>query len=680
MKKLLVTAFLFHVLFSNGQVINYSNDQRVLDFINREIRTKTGTDRVDALNELSRYIAIFNPDSSLRLSKQALALSRAMGYEEGKGGAFLNIGIYHYYQQQHMKALEKYFEALPLLEKTEPSRKMGILMLHFGMLNTYTMNYNRAKYCYDRALSNFRAIGDSLAMMDVLWYKWGVFIGGPEVNFELKGPLENDSGYILNEIQLNYYLRHPWNSNFCYNIMVALNRKALFYLGKRDPRAIGFFKKSLGISKRWGIEYGIAAIPGGISQCYDTIFKDTARAMEYARLQYCEQGNSIDRSIGFANSCAVIGDLYMRQNKYSNALEYLNRGRNYLDSILKKKDDIKGNLEGKYFILKICREWRIVFDSMLCEVYHRTGNLPMELATLKTYYREKDSLLLDQTNVNIRMMQSTMDVENAKNEAVQLAKEAKLRNARLTQLRILFAGIALILVITGLLIVSWFRRKRLRSEQNTLLMEQKLLRSQMNPHFIFNSLASIQNYIISEKPVLASDYLGRFSKLIRNILDNSVEELVPLEKEIETIKNYLELQKIRYADKFDYNIRIDRSLETENTCIPPMLAQPFIENSIEHGIKHLVTRGHIDIRFTLENGMIRFEVEDNGIGREKAREVAALYKDRHRPMATSITSERLKVLNRKLRTKIVLEITDLKNSIGEAIGTKVSFGIPIAGK
>jgi LytS/YehU family sensor histidine kinase len=122
----------------------------------------------------------------------------------------------------------------------------------------------------------------------------------------------------------------------------------------------------------------------------------------------------------------------------------------------------------------------------------------------------------------------------------------------------------------------------------------------MNPHFLFNSLASIQNYIINEDSGNASIYLSRFSQLVRNILDNSVEEYVPVEKEIETIKNYFELQKVRYAGKFDFNIEVDEAIDQENMMIPPMLAQPFIENAIEHGIKHKETNGHINIRFLLQ--------------------------------------------------------------------------------
>jgi len=176
---------------------------------------------------------------------------------------------------------------------------------------------------------------------------------------------------------------------------------------------------------------------------------------------------------------------------------------------------------------------------------------------------------------------------------------------------------------------------------------------------------------------LARLNLSRFSQLIRNILDNSTEDYVPLQKEIETIRHYLELQQVRYAGQFTYNLTVDEKIDEESMMIPPMLAQPFIENSIEHGIRHKDTTGHIEIRFLLEGKLIRFEVEDDGVGREKSREIEMKQGRIHRSLSTSITHDRLVKLNKKLKTKIRMDITDLKNNLGEACGTKVTFGIPV---
>jgi LytS/YehU family sensor histidine kinase len=308
------------------------------------------------------------------------------------------------------------------------------------------------------------------------------------------------------------------------------------------------------------------------------------------------------------------------------------------------------------------------------------GEFRKAVGYLQLAYQSRDSLNASQQGKQFELLIAEDEAERQAQKLRTLAQDNELNRLRLTQSRFIFivtgAGIALVSII----LLLFFQRRRLRAEQRSVSMEQRLLRAQMNPHFIFNSLASIQNFVINENSDQASIYLSRFSQLVRNILDNSVEEYVPLEKEVSTIENYLELQKVRYAGKFDYAIGVDEKIDAENVLIPPMLAQPFIENAIEHGIRHKETSGHIEVNFRFNDGFILVEVEDDGVGREKAHEIESKQKIRHRSMAISITRDRLDILNKKLKKKIRMEIVDLKDDYGEAIGTRVEFGIPVVGK
>jgi sensor histidine kinase YesM len=173
---------------------------------------------------------------------------------------------------------------------------------------------------------------------------------------------------------------------------------------------------------------------------------------------------------------------------------------------------------------------------------------------------------------------------------------------------------------------------------------------------------------------------------MRAILEHSRNESIPLDRELDTIRDYLELQKVRFADKFDYHIDIDTDIDIETVMVPPMLAQPFIENAIEHGIKHKEGKGRIDItigRFDdwaigrLGDWAI-FEVKDDGIGRAKARDLLLKQEESHKSLATVITLERIAALNRKSKRKITMEIIDLKDEKGEARGTRVVFGLPLS--
>ena len=307
-------------------------------------------------------------------------------------------------------------------------------------------------------------------------------------------------------------------------------------------------------------------------------------------------------------------------------------------------------------------------------LYKKTGQPEKALEFFEQYHIYYDSVVqikyaneLVNATLNFKMDESEKQIE-------LLAQENKVKELRNRQNRVLLISLVLIIVLIILTGIVLIRQNKLKSEQQNLLLKQRLFRSQMNPHFIFNSLACIQSTIISDEPGKASKYLARFSKLMRNILDSSVEELIPLEEEIETIENYLALQKFRFPERFDYRLEIDKDLDTEDILIPPMLVQPFIENSIEHGMKHKKEKGNIRVRINRKDKTLVFEVEDDGVGREKAKEMVV--KD-HKSLATGIIRERIRVLNKKRKRKINFEITDLKDAEGNPTGTRVRFTIPV---
>ncbi|WP_300672245.1 histidine kinase [Soonwooa sp.] len=202
--------------------------------------------------------------------------------------------------------------------------------------------------------------------------------------------------------------------------------------------------------------------------------------------------------------------------------------------------------------------------------------------------------------------------------------------------------------------------------------ENKMLRSQMNPHFLFNSLNSINSFIIQNKDKEASRYLTSFSKLMRKILDNSQKETICLKEELETTKLYLDLEAVRMEYKFDYTIRISDDIEPEEVSIPPLILQPFLENAIWHGINHKNGKGHLEIRFSrdVDNfDMIVIEIEDDGVGRKKAAEIRKA--SAHKSYGLEITKGRILGLDKRNQVEI-LDLYD-DNSVG--IGTRVLIKI-----
>ncbi|MDK2789462.1 MAG: hypothetical protein PWP07_2707 [Epulopiscium sp.] len=223
-------------------------------------------------------------------------------------------------------------------------------------------------------------------------------------------------------------------------------------------------------------------------------------------------------------------------------------------------------------------------------------------------------------------------------------------------------------------IYSWVQNYKLSLK--TTELRQTLLRLQMNPHFVFNSLFSIQNFIYKNNPDEAGRYLSAFAQLIRSILDNSRVEFITLDKEIKTLELYLTLQRQRFSNKFDYEICINKIPNIEEMRVPPMLAQPFIENAIEHGIRN-VENGIIQIRFEKYASDIEILVIDNGHGiyQKKSSTNNTTYK--HQSLAIKITQERVRLLNKKYRTSIKFDILDMQMVDANSKGTQVRFLIPL---
>ena len=224
------------------------------------------------------------------------------------------------------------------------------------------------------------------------------------------------------------------------------------------------------------------------------------------------------------------------------------------------------------------------------------------------------------------------------------------------------------------------RQIRIRSleKQRLMLAEKEALLSQMNPHFIFNSLNSIQHYIVEHDTENATKYMSRFSALIRKILDNSRKEEITLAEEIDTLKLYLELEKMRFEDDFDYKLETESGLEVNEIFIPPMLIQPFVENAILHGLTPLEEKGNLLISFNKQGDNVLCVVEDNGIGREKSGHVSK--RRRHTPTGLVNIKERIELINKLGNRQMNYRIIDLYNEWGEPAGTRVEIMIPCPAK
>jgi ligand-binding sensor domain-containing protein/anti-sigma regulatory factor (Ser/Thr protein kinase) len=248
------------------------------------------------------------------------------------------------------------------------------------------------------------------------------------------------------------------------------------------------------------------------------------------------------------------------------------------------------------------------------------------------------------------------------------------------------AGLLIVVAFYGIIRWSLHQKFKLqldRSEKVTQLaelqqqkaeLEMQALRAQMNPHFIFNCLSSINRFILKNEPDTASDYLTKFSRLIRMVLNNSRKTAILLEDELEMLRLYLDLERLRFKNAFDYSITFYNNFDAASVFIPPLLLQPFAENAIWHGLMHKAGKGHLEIAFALDDNTLNCFIMDDGVGRKNAEALKSKSAESQKSMGMQITAQRIALLNRNMK-QTFFEIEDLFNKNGEATGTKVTLKI-----
>lgn len=359
-----------------------------------------------------------------------------------------------------------------------------------------------------------------------------------------------------------------------------------------------------------------------------------------------------------ANSLGNLGTIYRDLGETEKSL------KNYLKSIEQAKlDQDVYNLSWVYLDMS--------------EMYLRKRDTSNAYLSYVLYKKYSDAMIKTSNS------QGLTDAR-IKYEADTHNKEVELLSLRVRNQKLLiygYTGLFVLCLAIGILIISRAKinAKRRISEMNRKISEvtQANLRQQMNPHFIFNTLNSIQYYMYQHDKLATNNYLTKFSSLMRKVLENSQHTSVPLRDELDALNLYLELEMIRFKDKFEYKIIVDEEIDTILYKVPTMLIQPYVENSICHGLMPSLERGLIKIDLKLENNYISCIIEDNGIGRDAANEKKRKSEDNHNSLATQIISSRLDLVNALYGTSLKTIYTDLKNENNEPIGTRVEIQIPI---
>lgn len=307
----------------------------------------------------------------------------------------------------------------------------------------------------------------------------------------------------------------------------------------------------------------------------------------------------------------------------------------------------------------------------LSKAYASTGNFKKAYENHLNYTQINDSILSVEKQNEISRLEAVFQDEKKKEEINYLANlSSELKKQNRTK-NYLLISLLLLLLTSILLAATWIITSKINAHRKQLSLEHKLLRSQMNPHFLFNSLSAIQNMVLRVGKMEAAGLVANFAKFIRFILDSSRENLIPLDKEIEAINLYLDLQKVRFPNLFKNEFIIDIEDDPSDVLIPPLIFQPFVENSVIHGFPKDRVDNLLTIHIFQCNGTLCCRIKDNGIGFDTSK---SSKEGTHKSLATQITLERLSILEKKHRSKASFAYEQLPDN---EKGTSILIKIPL---
>ena len=671
------------------------------DSLLQVIRQGSKLEKVSALIKMAE---LYEKDSSGHANQyiaKALLLARELNNDTLEIQALNTRGDILYYQNKLDQSIQLYDEALVIAMKHSIDKDIGLLNHQKGYVYQVTNDFKNAAICYELALVAFKSTNDLKKVastynnLGIIWYKGAQF--------------ERAVEYFIRALETKETILPDGNTLGSKGEVAAslTNIGGLYWKLGNNTQALKYFERALGLNNELNNAKGILIVSSNLGVLHNTIH-EYEKALYYYNLALgiCDQLNDQKQK---AVVLMGIGNVFKNKEDFKKALEYFIKAQTIGelqqdDNILSK---IHKNIAGSYIGLnafdKAEREFFIALGfaarlnnsdliqeiyTSLSDNYAKTGDFQSAYLYALKSLQLTDSISQINNQTSLAEMQTRYETEKKEKEIILLSQEnvineLNLNNQEITLKRQRNLIIAILLGILLFLLLAYllFNRYKLRQEKLKMVLQMKnqefegrLLRSQMNPHFIFNSLASIQNFILKNDTSKAISYLLKFSGLIRNILNLSRKSFVSFEDDMATFRLQLELEKLRMKDTFDFTIEIDPTIEADKFYIPPMLLQPYIENAIKHGIATKKGDGLISIKISLAGDNLYCTVEDNGIGRRTAAELSI--NSQQNSVATQLTMERFEHLKKLGFMGISQKIIDLYDDENRGIGTRVELIIP----
>ncbi|MEM8524893.1 MAG: histidine kinase [Bacteroidota bacterium] len=625
--------------------LSNAQENLIIDSLKVELDNYSDSTKAKIAFEIAKFHYYYNTstDSITYYANLGLTYSRKYGFSEGEDRYHFLIGQMHWQNKDYGAALRSFQACEKVLERRNDKRALSIVYNAYGTIYSNLENYEKANEYYIKSAKIGEAIGltndlattySNLAIVNTRGRQFErSLMFNKKALIVLSGNLATEDSLVLVTTLLN----------------TATSYKNLNLI---DSSRI-CSKKAIDLAKEMNYEKGIKR------SLYSRLMIELESKNYESLLSYADSLQFyLNLSPPTKHDCSLVHGV-----PYYKSLAYHHLGRH------------QEAIQYAHLAQEGAKECGITIEynalHALVNAYKGAGQYETAFNYQDQYDEVEDSIFSSSNEAKIQALQGLYESEKKERELAELSQQAALQTLQIKQRNLLILGIVAVALFALFSLYLFSQQRILKNQRIASEAEQRLLRLQMNPHFLFNALSSIQTFLFNKKDTTkAVHYLSRFAELMRQILEYSGETYITLEDEIRTLENYLSLQQLRHNHEFEYEIEVEKGLNRWETLIPPLMAQPFVENAIEHGKVHSVENGKIKIRFLSEGNRLKLLVEDNGIGREQALQLNI--KKKYKSLATSITKDRVQLLSQIAKQQFSFEVKDLPER-----GTRVVFQFPL---
>ena len=672
-------------------------DYKKIDSLQNILSQKHGIERIDCINAIGIeywWPSMTAADTISAWANLAYKEADAINYIPGKATSIMLLGVAEIFRK-HFNNGENYLrQALGMFEALRSNFGIGWCNVWLGQALYSQDKFDEALECQKKSIVFFEKSDDREGEGKA--WSWAGMTYAILGNF--------DSSFYYSSKSL--FIRQEMSDHNCV-VLSFINIGQLYKVAGAYKDALDYYHQAFSYANAHNVKSPT------ISATYHDLVGTIYRLKNFPDSSYYFLQTSINDDSANEMTHISLGETLLMKSQYDSALKIFlkpvagfRKGNDQWDLMRVLMDAAKAYLQKQndktalsyalesYSIAKQSGAKQFVLEGslLLAKLYNQLHRNDSAYWYLQKFTSLKDSIVNSQFRWKLSNYKEQADYKS-KNDQLALLdkdnkildKDNKIKEEKLKQealLKWILLACLLIAALSGFMIYKNFALKRKNEklesknkqaelQQHVTELEMQALRAQMSPHFIFNCLSSINRFILKNETEAASNYLTKFSRLIRTVLTNSKKPFISLEDELEMLCLYLDMEKLRFKDSFDYSVTFINSIDESNVFIPPLLLQPFAENAIWHGLMHKEGQGHLEIELSVHENVLTCSIADNGIGRSKAAEFKSKSAQKQKSLGLQITNERLALLNKDSGMQTHFSIEDIFDDNGRPAGTMV---------